>query len=144
MLPPRIVQIMTGDMRSVHDGVLQMEKELLKSSSPSYPLFMVRVPLGVGFVDKYPAELFFLRFDDIFNVFNLRRLDPTLVRLVALKMAHDIMEESTPGVAIMDPFYMLQGTMAHPRDRVLATKHIKQFQVANKNNEIILIPYFPK
>jgi len=126
----------------VDDFLLHMEKELLKSSSPSYPLHVVRVPLGVGFVDKYPAELFFLRFDDIFNVFNLRRLDPTVVRLVALKMAHVIMEESTPGVAIMDPFYMLQGTMAHPRDRVLATKHIEQFLVANKDKEICLIPYF--
>ena len=65
-----------------------------------------------------------------------------MVRLVALKMAHDIMEERTQGVAIMDPFYMLEGTMAHPRDRVLATRHIEQFLVANKNKEIFLIPYF--
>ena len=55
-------------------------------------------------------------------------------------MVHVIMEASTPGVAIMDPFYMLQGTM----DRVLATKHIEQFLVVNKNKEIILIPYFPE
>ena len=69
---------------------------------------------------------------------------PTVVRLMALKMVHIIMEESTPGVAIMDPFYMLEGTMAHPRDRVLATRHIEQFLVANKNKEIFLIPYFPE
>ena len=67
-----------------------------------------------------------------------------MVRLVALKMVHDIMEESTPGIAIMDPFYMLKGTMAHPRDRVLATRHIEQFLVGNKNKEIFLIPYFPE
>ena len=144
MLPPEVLPILTPDMRSLHDSVLFIENELLKSRSPSYPLFPVRVPQGVGFVEKYPAESFYLRFDDIFNVFNLRRLDPTIVRLVALKMAHVIMEESTPGVAIMDPFYMLQGTMAHPRDRVLATKHIEQFLVANKNKEIFLIPYFPE
>jgi hypothetical protein len=105
---------------------------------------VVKVPPGVGFVDKYPAEVFFIRFDDIFNVFHLRRLDPTLVRLVALRMAHDIMEENTPGVAIMDPFYMLESIMASPGDRVLATKHIEQFLVANKNKEIFLMPYFPK
>ena len=131
-------------MRSLHDSVLFIDKELLKSSSPSYPLHVVRLPLGVGFVDKYPREVFFLRFDDIFNVFNLRRLDTTMVLLVALKMGHDLMEAGTPGVAIMDPFYMLEGTMAHPRDRVLATRHIEQFLVANKNKEIFLIPYFPK
>ena len=144
MLPPQLVQILTADMRGLHDSILFIEKELVKSSSPSYPLFVVRVPLGVSFVDKYPAELFFLRFDDIFNVFNLRRLDPTLVRLVALKMTHDIMEERTPGVVIMDPFYMLQCYMANPRDRVLATTHIEQLLVANKNKEIFIIPYFPE
>ena len=144
MLPQEVVPILTSDVRSLHDSVLFIEKELLKPSSPSYPLFPVRVPLGIGFVDKYPTELFFLRFDDIFNVFNLRRLDPTVVCLVALKMAHDIMEESTPGVTIMDPFYMLEGTMANPWDRVLATRHIEQFPVANRNKEIFLIPYFPE
>ena len=72
MLPPEVLLILTPDMRTLHDSVLFIENELLKSKSPSYPLFLVRVPLGVGFVEKYPAESFYLRFDDIFNVFNLR------------------------------------------------------------------------
>ena len=55
---------------------------------------------------------------------------------MALSVAHVIMEESMSGIAIMDPFYMLQGTMAHPRDRVLATKHIKQFQVADRKSVV--------
>ena len=68
MLPPEVLPLLTPDMRSLHDSVLFIEKELLKSRSPTYPLFPVRVPLAVGFVDKYPAELFFLKFKDLFNV----------------------------------------------------------------------------
>ena len=120
MLPPEVVQILTADMRGLHDSILFIEKELLKSKSPTYPLFPVRVPLGVGFVDKYPAELFFLRFDDLFNVYNLRRLDPTVVRLVALKMAHIMMEESTrasrwtPSTCFRAP-WLTHGTGCLPR-----------------------------
>jgi hypothetical protein len=75
ILPPEVVERMTGDLRSVHDTVLHVEKELLKMRSPSYPVHVVKVPKGMGFVDNHPAEVFFIRFDDIFNLFHLRRLD---------------------------------------------------------------------
>ena len=105
---------------------------------------MVKVPKGMGFVDKDPAEVFFLRFDDIFNMFHLKRLHPTLVRLVALSMAHQIIREETPGIAIMDPYYMLESNLRNPGDRVIVTKQIEEFLVANKQKEIILLPYFPE
>ena len=54
ILPPHVVQNMTGDMRSVHDTVLHVEKELLKMKSPTYPVHVVKVPKGMGFVDKKP------------------------------------------------------------------------------------------
>jgi hypothetical protein len=57
-------------------------------ASPSYPVFFVRVPKKLGFIDRSPGDVFFLRFDDIFEMFHRRRLDPTLVRLVALSMTH--------------------------------------------------------
>ena len=114
ILPPHVVQNMTGDMRSLHDGVLQLEKDLLRMKSPTYPVFVVKVPKGMGFLDKSPAEVFFIRFDDIFNMFHLKRLHPTLVRLVALSMAHQIIREDTPGIAIMDPYYMLESNLRNP------------------------------
>jgi len=129
-------------MRSVHDTVLHVEKELLKMKSPTYSVHVVKVPKGMGFVDINPAEVFFIRFDDIFNVFHLRRLHHTVVRLVALSLAHQIIREETPGVAIMDPFYMLESVMRSLGDRVIAKKQIEEFLVANKHKEIILMPYF--
>jgi hypothetical protein len=57
-------------------------------TSPSYPVFFVRVPKKLGFIDRSPGDMFFLRFDDIFEMFHRCRLDPTLVRLVALSMSH--------------------------------------------------------
>jgi hypothetical protein len=125
ILPPEIVQTLTGDMRSLHDGVLQVERQLLGSKSPTYPVFVVKVPKGMGFLDKEPTEVFFLRFDDIFNMFHLKRLHPTLVCLVGLSMAYQIIKEKTPGITIMDPYYMLESNLRNPRDRVIVTKQIK-------------------
>jgi hypothetical protein len=59
-------------------------------------------------------------------------------------MAHQIITEETPGVAIMDPFYMLESVMGSPGDRVIVTKQIEEFLVANKHKKIILMPYFPE
>ena len=122
ILPPNVLKSLTGDMRSLHDSVLEVEKQLLQSKSPTYPVFVVKVPKGMGFVDKDPAEVFFLRFDDIFNMFHLKWLHPTLVSLVALSMAHQIIREETPGIAIMDPYYMLESNLRNPGDRVIVTK----------------------
>jgi hypothetical protein len=79
---------------------------LISMASPSYPVFFVRVPKKLAFVDRYPGDVFFLRFDDIFEMFHRRRLDPTLVCLVVLSMLHQLMQENTPKVAILDPYYM--------------------------------------
>lgn len=142
MVHPEILKLLTGDMRSLHDSVLHLENDLLKSKTPSYPLHVAKVPAGYGFVDGYPADLIFIRFDDIFNLFNIRRLHRTFIRLVALKMAYTIMIEKTPGIAVMDPFYMMESVMANPRDRVVATAAIENFMVENKDKQTCLMPYF--
>jgi hypothetical protein len=65
---------------------------------------VVKVPIDVGFVDKYPWDIFFIRSEDIFRVFHSQWMDKSLARLVSLSMAHDIIIENTPRVTIMDPF----------------------------------------
>jgi hypothetical protein len=62
---------------------------------PAYPIFTVKVPEGLGFVEEHPTDVLFLRFDDIFNMFHMKRLHPTMVRLFALNMAHHVMKEKT-------------------------------------------------
>ena len=54
------------------------------------------------------------------------------------------MREETPAIAIMDPYYMLESNLGDPRDRLIVTKYIEDFLVANKQKEIILLPYFPE
>ena len=131
-------------MRSLHDYVLMVERQLLGMTSPTYPLFVARVPKNMGFVDKWGGDVFFLRFDDIFSMFHLHRLHPTLVRLVTLNMAHQDIKENTPGIAIMDPYYMLERNLDVDAERIIVTKYIEHFLVANKQKSIFPLPYFPE
>ena len=112
-------------------------------TDPTYPLFVAKVPKGMGVVKESPADLIFLRFDDIFNMFHLKRFHPTLVCLVALSMAYQV-KEKTPGITIMDPYYMLESNMRIPLDRIIVTKYIEDFFMANKQKKILLLPYFPE
>jgi hypothetical protein len=103
---------------------------------------VAKVPKGMGFVDKAPGDVFFLQFDDIFNMFHLKRLHHTFVRLFLLSMAVQITREKTPGIAIVDPYYMRDSHLGTPGDRRVVTEYLQAFMVANKRKDYILIPYF--
>ena len=98
MMLPRLVNLLTGDMRSLHEGVLYNEERLLKEEDPTYPVFHAKVPEidGLGFVTKDSEDVIVLRFNDIFNMYHMYALHPSIVRLVALSMAHQILKENTP------------------------------------------------
>jgi hypothetical protein len=103
MLPALIVKQLALDLRSMHEDVLMKERLLLKERYPSYPVLMAKVPTGFGFVTTYPADLMIIRYEGIFGLFHMHRLERNLVRLVSLSMAHDIVTDNTPHIAIMDP-----------------------------------------
>src|SRR4051812_29391076 len=84
ILPPKPLESISGDLKRLHDHVLSTERSLLASKDPGYPLYAVRVPPGMGCVDTSPAEVFFLRFEHIFEMILTRRLDFMIVRLFAL------------------------------------------------------------
>ena len=72
-------------MQSLHESVLTRERLLLEEEDPNYPVFTVQVPEDdVDYVTLAPAEVFFIAFEDIFNLFHTRRLDYNLVRLYTL------------------------------------------------------------
>ncbi|KAK1612059.1 hypothetical protein QYE76_035732 [Lolium multiflorum] len=144
MLPEHVLKLLTGDMASLHNQVQYLEKQLLKSKDPSYPLFVAKVPTGMNFVEKYPADLCFIRFNDIFNIFRMQMLHFSVVRLVALSLSSRIVKEGTPTIAIMDPFYMRESIICNPGDRAIATKQVEDFMLANIKKGAILIPYFPE
>ncbi|KAK1697981.1 hypothetical protein QYE76_014678 [Lolium multiflorum] len=52
MLPEHVLKLLTGDMASLHNQVQYLERQLLKSKNPSYPLFVAKVPTGMNFVEK--------------------------------------------------------------------------------------------
>jgi hypothetical protein len=101
---------------------------------------IAKVPTGFGFVNTYPADLIFIRYEDIFRLLHMQQLDRSLVRLISLSMAHDIAMENTTHIAIMDPYYMTP-TVAQTEQAFLAN-YIKNFLVLNKDKNCFVIPYF--
>lgn len=87
MLPPKLLEALTGDLRRQHDHVLSTKKSLLASKDPGYPTYAARVPKGKCYVDTQPAEVFFPWFNHIFEMFLTRRLDFTIICLFALYMS---------------------------------------------------------
>ncbi|KAK1692076.1 hypothetical protein QYE76_008773 [Lolium multiflorum] len=141
MLPEHVVNKLTADMRSLHETVRHVE---LKSKDPSYPLFVAKVPTGMNFVEKYPTDLCFIRFNDIFSIYRMQMLHFSVVRLVALSLSSQIVKEGTPTIAIMDPFYMRESIICNAGDQAIATKQVEDFMLANIKKGAILIPYFPE
>jgi hypothetical protein len=142
MLPKDALEAITGDLRRLHDRVLSSELDLLRSEEPGYPLYMVDVPTRRGFVDTSPVDLFFLRFDYIFKMYLMRRLDFMFVRLYALHMNYIIRKEQISQIAVADPYYMHEGFLGNIGVECEATaKYIEDFMVANKAKETILLPY---
>src|ERR1041385_7691493 len=111
-----------------------------KDDNPTYLLYMGKVPEGLGFVDKYPGDLFFLRFNDIFDMFHMNALHPSMVRLAAQSLAHQLIKENTPNIAIMDPFYMAEQFLKHPKGKIAATKYIEDFFVDHPSENIFPMP----
>ena len=144
MLPKNLRRLASSEVQSVHDGVLTIERRLLLEKDPSHPVFVVKVPPGLGFVDNAPADLFFLRFDDIFNMFHLYPLHYTMVRLFSHSLDMQIIRENTPGIAIVEPYYMRDGCLGSPAERCIVASYLKRILVANKTKEYILVPYFPE
>ena len=72
----------------------------------------------------------------------MKRLYPTFVRLVALRMAYDLSKAENPYIAIMDPYYMVEWIVRG--EPSLVTKYVEDFLVANKDKTLMLLPYFPE
>ena len=68
LLPPELLCLAKGPMLSLHEAILMMEGLLLKDKNPNYPVLTVQVPKNVDFVTEAPADLFFIAFEDVFNL----------------------------------------------------------------------------
>src|SRR4051812_6243546 len=106
MLPPNMLDIATSDMQSVHNSILTLEKMLLREKNPSYPVFMAKVPLNMGFINNVPAYMIILRFPREIQLVSTKAAGHSLIRLFSLIPSMTIRRDQTPNVAILDPFYM--------------------------------------
>ena len=123
-----------------------MEGRLLQEDDPTYPVFITKVPdlQQFGFVTTGSADVIFVRFDDNFRMFHMHVLHPSIVRLLALSLAHQLCIEDTPGIAIMDPFYMQDIFLHNTKGKVKVTRYIQNFMLADMFNRIIFMPHFPE
>ena len=102
------------------------------------------MPEGKCYVDTRPVEVFFLRFDHIFEMFLTRRLDFTIVRLFALHMSSIMKREEVTQICVADPYYMHESLSLDDFERETAREYHQNFMVQNKDREIVLVPYDPK
>jgi hypothetical protein len=143
ILPLKLLEGISGDLRRLHDHVLSTEKSLLASKAPGYPLYAVRVPQAKCYVDTLPADVFFLRFDHIFDMFLTRRLDFTIIRLFALHMNFIIRRDQIDQISVADPYYMHDSLCLGEFECQAARQYIENFMIMNKDKDMVLLPYHP-
>ena len=93
----------SGPMLPLQHTINYLESVLLKDKDPNYPVFSVKVPEDPNFVHEDPnfvhedpTDIFFIMFEDVFNLFHWKRLDYNLVRLYAINLQMKINRERPP------------------------------------------------
>jgi hypothetical protein len=128
----------------LHDNIQYLEERLLKEKNPGYPVYTNKVPEGHGFVDRAPADIFFVRYEDIYNLLHSKRLDYNLVHLYSLHMALKAKREKTKSIVIVDPYYMHDIALANEGDWAMVKEYLGNIFVENPTIDSILLPCFPE
>ena len=133
-----------GKMIALQNSIMFLEERLLKEKKPNYPAFAVKVPPEmVNFVQQDPAEVFFIAYEDIFDLFHEKRMDYNLVRLFALDQAMKIRRDAIPHVTVVDPYYMRDSHLSPgSKTREAALEYLTSFFLANKDKTAHLLPFF--
>jgi hypothetical protein len=87
MLTKEMLTNAGGAIVNLHDSIQYLEECLLKEKNLGYSVYTIKVREGHGFVDRSPTEIFFVRYEDIYNLLHSNCLDYNLVRLYTLHMA---------------------------------------------------------
>ena len=88
--------------------------------------------------------MIFLRFDYIFEMLHMRWIDFTFVRLYALHLNYLVKKEELSNIAVADPYYMYENFLNQDDlERKSAEEYILKFMLANKEEEMILLPNHP-
>ncbi|KAK1668392.1 hypothetical protein QYE76_056551 [Lolium multiflorum] len=145
ILPPDMEHLASGPMLPLQHCIQYQESVLLKEKDPNYPVFSVKVPSDQHFVNEDPADIFFIAFEDVFNLFHSKRLDYNLVRLYAINLQMKINRERPPHIAVADPYYMRDSQLQDGSStRTKAVRYLESFMLMNKEKNTILLPVFPE
>jgi hypothetical protein len=124
MLTKEMLANVGGAIVNLHDIIQYLEERLLKEKNPGYLVYTIKVPEGHGFIDRLPAEIFFMRYKDIYNLLHSNRLDYNLVCLYTLHMALKAKREETKGIVIVDPYFMRDVALANEGDRATVKEYL--------------------
>jgi hypothetical protein len=145
ILPPDMEHLASGPMLPLQNTIIYLESVLLKEKDPNYPVFSVKVPSDQNFVNEDPADIFFIAFEDVFNLFHSKRLDYNLVRLYAINLQMKINRERPRHIAVADPYYMRDSQLQDgSRTRTKAVRYLQNFMLMYKESNTILLPVFPE
>jgi hypothetical protein len=144
MLTKEMLANTGGAIVNLHNSIQYLEERLLKEKNPRYPVYTIKVPEGHGFVDRSPAEIFYMRYEDIYNLLHSNRLDYNLVCLYTLHMALKAKREKTKGIVIVDPYFMRDVALANEGDRATVKEYLGNIFVENPTIDSILLPCFPE
>jgi hypothetical protein len=84
-----------------------------------------------------------LRFADIFDIFHMYRLYQTLVRLFSLSIQMQIIRDKTPGIVVVDPYYMHESQLSKLAGRNVTTNYLSGVMTSNIGKDLLLA-YFPE
>jgi len=146
ILPKDIEHLGSGAMLPLQQQIQFLESLLLKDKDPNYPVCTVKVPAAYpNFVQAEPADIFFIAYEDVFNLFHWKQLDYNLVRLYAINLQMKIKRERPPHVAVADPYYMRDSQLVDGSStRTSAVRYLQSFMLMNKEKNTILLPVFPE
>jgi hypothetical protein len=75
MLTKEMLANAGGAILNLHDIIQYLEERLLKEKNPEYPVYTIKVPEGHGFIDRAPADIFFVWYKDIYNLLHSNCLE---------------------------------------------------------------------
>ncbi|KAK1697630.1 hypothetical protein QYE76_014327 [Lolium multiflorum] len=118
--------------------------DTLKETAVAAPTTEGTGAVHQNFVNEDPADIFFIAFEDVFNLFHSKRLDYNLVRLYAINLQMKINRERPRHIAVADPYYMRDSQLQDgSRTRTKAVRYLQNFMLMHKESNTILLPVFP-
>jgi hypothetical protein len=86
------------------------------------------------------VDVFFLRFEDIFSMFQMNRLHQNFVHLFALIEAYQVRKEQelSSTMAIADRYYLYESYLVTHENRLTMMHYIDYLFLANKDRNVCL------